>query len=98
MPHAQNSACCDGGPQYSSRRGHGRRSLTVHGHPGHGRATPLSEGGKTRCPPCALQTLMTHGFPCPCWAVRAANRISMSFAWSASITSSRCPSITWSSE
>ena len=41
----RDSACCDGNPQYSPRRGPCHLSFAMHGHPIHGRTTPLSEGG-----------------------------------------------------
>ncbi len=52
--------CRDGTPQYSPRRGPCCLSFSKHGHPIHGRATPLSEGGeclRTRhSPNTALQS------------------------------------------
>ncbi len=45
---------CDGPPQYSPRRGPCRLSFASHGHPIHGRATPLSEGGSVLPPSLCL--------------------------------------------
>ena len=47
-------ACCDGRPQYSPRRGPCHLSFAIHGPPIHGRATPLSEGGRVLSPPLLL--------------------------------------------
>ncbi len=41
----------DGRAQYSPRRGPCRFPSSIHGHPIHGRATPLSEGGGSWYPP-----------------------------------------------
>ena len=48
--------CRDGTPQYSPRRGPCRLSFSRHGHPIHGRAPPLSEGGVSCCSPCSLHS------------------------------------------
>ncbi len=45
---------CDGPPQYSPRRAPCRLSFASHGHPIHGRATPLSEGGSVLSPSLCL--------------------------------------------
>ena len=49
-------ACRDGQAQYSPRRGPCRFPPSRHGHPIHGRATPLSEGGGFWHPPCSLHS------------------------------------------
>ncbi len=52
---------CDGRPQYSPRRSPCCLSFSSHGHPIHGRATPLSEGGVSCRPPCALHSWNSRG-------------------------------------
>jgi hypothetical protein len=46
--------CHDGRAQYSPRRGPFRFLSSMHGHPIHGRATPLSEGGRSLAPSLIL--------------------------------------------
>ncbi len=53
--------CRDGRPQYSPRRGPCRLSFAMHPPSIHGRATPLSEGGVSCRPPCALHSWDSRG-------------------------------------
>ncbi len=57
----QSCAGCDGPPQYSPRRGPCRLSFASHEHSIHGRATPLSEGGVSCRPLCALHSWNSRG-------------------------------------